>query len=106
MSVQRRLGHESCERPFVLACTAFSSDSLPPTRAMGLDRRSGISVLDVMDRVLDKGIVVDYHARVHVLGIDVLTTIQARSVVASIDTYLHHADAIRSVHAARGVAHQ
>jgi hypothetical protein len=48
-----------------------------------------------MDRVLDKGIVIDYHARIFVLGIDLLTTIDARIVVASIDTYLVRADVIR-----------
>src|SRR5437879_2025139 len=46
------------------------------------------SAIDVLDRVLDKGIVVDYWARVSVLGIDILTTIEARIVVASLDTYL------------------
>ena len=69
---------------------------------MSLDRRTELSVVDVTDRVLDKGIVIDYYARVHVLGIDVLTTIEARVVVASIDTYLHHADAVRSASAIAG----
>jgi gas vesicle structural protein len=58
-----------------------------------------LSLIDVMDRVLDKGIVIDYYARIHVLGIDVLTTVEARIVVASFETYLHHADAIRSASA-------
>ena len=53
------------------------------------------SAIDVLDRVLDKGIVVDYWARVSVLGIDILTTIEARIVVASLDTYLHYSEAIR-----------
>ena len=64
---------------------------------MTLDRRSGISLIEVMDRVLDKGIVIDYHARIHVLGIDVLTTVDARFVVASIETYFHYADTMMSV---------
>ncbi|PYR04479.1 MAG: hypothetical protein DMF99_31890, partial [Acidobacteria bacterium] len=42
---------------------------------MPLDRRTELSVVDVTDRVLDKGIVIDYYARLHVLGIDILTTI-------------------------------
>ena len=49
---------------------------------MSLDRRTELSVVDVTDRVLDKGIVIDYYARLHVLGIDILTTIEARVVVA------------------------
>ena len=53
------------------------------------------STIDVLDRVLDKGIVVDYWARISVLGVDILTTIEARIVVASLDTYLHYGDAIR-----------
>lgn len=55
---------------------------------MTLDRvRSGTSVIDVLDHVLDKGIVIDAWARVSVAGID-LISIDARVVVASIDTYL------------------
>jgi hypothetical protein len=65
-----------------------------------LEPRRDISTIDVLDRVLDKGIVIDYWARVSVLGIDLLTTVEARVVVASFDTYLHHAhhaEAIRGV---------
>ena len=45
------------------------------------------SVLDVLDRVLDKGIVIDAWVRVSLAGID-LITVDARVVVASIETYL------------------
>ena len=51
-----------------------------------------ISEIDVLDRVLEKGIVIDSHARLFVLGVDVLTTIDSRVVVASIDTYLKIAE--------------
>jgi hypothetical protein len=51
------------------------------------------SVIDVLDRVLDKGIVVDAWMRLAVVGID-LTTVQARVVVASIGTYLTYANAV------------
>jgi hypothetical protein len=44
------------------------------------------SVIDVLDRVLDKGIVMDAWLRVSVLGID-LVTVEARVVVASIETF-------------------
>ena len=61
---------------------------------MPLERLHGVSMIDVIDRVLDKGIVIDYWARVSILGIDLLTRVEARVVVASIDTYLQYADRI------------
>ena len=60
-----------------------------------LERSHGLSAIDVLDRVLDKGIVCDYWARVSVMGIDMMTTIEARVIVASIETYVNYADAIR-----------
>jgi gas vesicle structural protein len=50
------------------------------------------SVIDVLDHILDKGIVIDAWMRVSVVGIDLLT-MEARVVVASIETYLNRADA-------------
>ena len=55
----------------------------------------GSSLIDVLDRVLDKGIVIDAWVRFQVAGID-LITVDARVVVASIETYLKHADALVS----------
>jgi gas vesicle structural protein len=56
-----------------------------------LERPStGTSVIDVLDRVLDKGIVIDAWVQVSLVGIDLLT-IEARVVVASIETYLNYA---------------
>jgi hypothetical protein len=46
-----------------------------------------------LDRVLDKGIVIDAWVRISLVGID-LITVEARVVVASIDTYLKYADAV------------
>lgn len=54
---------------------------------------STASVIDVLDRVLDKGIVIDAWVRVSLAGID-LITVEARVVVASIATYLTYASAI------------
>lgn len=54
---------------------------------------SGSSLIDVLDRVLDKGIVIDAWVRVSLVGID-LVTIEARIVVASIDTYLKYSEAV------------
>jgi hypothetical protein len=53
----------------------------------------GTSLIDVLDRVLDKGIVIDAWVRISLFGID-LITIEARVVVASIDTYLKYAEAV------------
>jgi hypothetical protein len=55
---------------------------------MGIERAcTDVSYTDVVDRVLDKGIVVDAWMRVSIAGIDLLT-IEAHLIVASIDTYL------------------
>lgn len=61
---------------------------MPVERAAG-----GTSLIDVLDRVLDKGIVIDAWVRVSLVGID-LITVEARVVVASIDTYLRYAEAL------------
>jgi len=61
---------------------------------MPLDRpTTSTSVIDVLDHVLDKGIVIDAWVRVSLVGID-LITVEARIVVASIDTYLSYADTL------------
>ena len=61
---------------------------MPVERAAG-----GTSLIDVLDRVLDKGIVIDAWVRVSLVGIDLLT-VEARVVVASIDTYLKYSEAV------------
>ncbi len=53
----------------------------------------GSSLIDVLDRVHDKGIVIDAWVRVSLVGID-LVTVEARVVVASIDTYLKYSEAV------------
>ena len=50
----------------------------------------------MLDRVLDKGIVIDAWVRVSLVGID-LITVEARVVVASIDTYLKYSEAVGQV---------
>jgi hypothetical protein len=54
------------------------------------------SIIDVLDHILDKGIVIDAWVRLSVVGIDLLT-VEARVVVASIDTYLSRAEAVQMV---------
>jgi len=51
------------------------------------------SLAEVVDRILDKGIVVDAWARVSLVGIEILA-IEARVVVASVDTFLKYAEAV------------
>ena len=59
------------------------------------------SLIDVLDRILDRGIVIDTWVRVSVAGIDFIT-LEARIVVASIETYLAHADVLSATrHVAR-----
>ena len=51
------------------------------------------SLAEVIDRILDKGIVIDAFARVSVVGIE-LITIEVRVVIASVDTWLRYAEAV------------
>ena len=67
---------------------------------MAVERAAGgSSLIDVLDRVLDKGIVIDAWVRVSLVGID-LITVEARVVVASIDTYLKYSEAVGAASAA------
>ena len=54
-------------------------------------RPSGLA--DVIDIILDKGLVIDAYVRVSLIGIEILT-IDARIVIASVDTYLRFAEAV------------
>jgi len=54
------------------------------------------SLAEVLDRILDKGVVVDVWARISLVGIEILT-VEARVVVASVDTFLHYAEEITKV---------
>ncbi|MEU8227221.1 gas vesicle protein GvpJ [Kribbella sp. NPDC048915] len=57
-----------------------------------MDRPAPSSLADVIDSILDKGLVIDAYVRVSLVGIELLT-IDARIVIASVDTYLHFAEA-------------
>ncbi|WP_440100193.1 gas vesicle protein GvpJ [Streptosporangium sp. H16] len=59
--------------------------------ASGHGSSSGLA--DVIDTILDKGLVIDAYVRVSLVGIELLT-IDARVVVASVDTYLRFAEAV------------
>jgi len=53
-------------------------------------------LVDVVDLILDKGLVIDAYVRISVIGIE-LITIDARIVIASVDTYLRFAEAVNRV---------
>jgi gas vesicle structural protein len=58
-----------------------------------IERPAPSSLADVVDVILDKGLVIDIYVRVSLVGIELLT-IDARIVIASIDTYLRFAEAV------------
>jgi hypothetical protein len=59
----------------------------------GGGRPSPTGLADVIDTILDKGLVIDAYVRVSLVGIELLT-IDARIVIASVDTYLRFAEAV------------
>jgi hypothetical protein len=67
--------------------------SISPGSGSALERKQETSSLaDVVSTILDKGIVIDVFARVSLVGIE-LVRVDARVVVASVDTYLRFAEA-------------
>jgi gas vesicle structural protein len=58
-----------------------------------LERPRPSGLADVIDVILDKGLVIDAYVRVALIGIEILT-IDARIVIASVDTYLRFAEAV------------
>ena len=70
--------------------TAVQPASGAPGGAAG---QSGADLADVIETILDKGLVIDAHVSVAVVGIRILT-VDARVVVASVDTYLRFAEAV------------
>lgn len=53
----------------------------------------GSSLAEVLDRVLDKGIVIDAYVRVSLVGIELLA-VEARIVIASVERWLEYAEAV------------
>jgi hypothetical protein len=73
---------------------AVYSSRMPVQQSRGVQKMGGSSGLaDVLNVILDQGIVIDAWARVSVIGIEILT-IEARVVIASVNTYLRYAEAI------------
>jgi hypothetical protein len=69
-----------------------SSQSLERRSGGYLERPAPSGLADVIDIILDKGLVIDAYVRVSLVGIELLT-IDARIVIASVDTYLRFAEA-------------
>src|SRR3954470_310195 len=71
-----------------------SRGSAPYRGGSGYVARSSSSGLyDVLELILDKGLVIDVFVRVSLIGIEILT-VDARIVIASVDTYLRFAEAV------------
>jgi len=54
------------------------------------------SLAEVLDRILDMGVVVDIWARASLVGIEILT-VESRVVVASVDTFLHYSEEMAKI---------
>ncbi|MEU3498838.1 gas vesicle protein GvpJ [Kitasatospora cineracea] len=67
--------------------------TVTPRSGSYASRPSPSGLVDVVDLILDKGLVIDIYLRVSLVGIELLT-IDARIVVASVDTYLRFAEAV------------
>ncbi|GAA1846745.1 gas vesicle protein GvpJ [Brevibacterium marinum] len=70
----------------------MSTGTVERSRGSYVDRPSSSSLADVVEIILDKGVVIDAYVRVSLVGIEILT-IDARIVIASVDTYLRFAEA-------------
>ncbi len=67
--------------------------AVQPAGGGATGRPSAGGLADVIDTILDKGLVIDAYVRVSLVGVEVLT-IDARVVVASVETYLQFAEAV------------
>ena len=68
-----------------------------------LERPRPSGLADVIEVILDKGLVIDAYVRVSLIGIEILT-IDARIVIASVDTYLRFAEAVGRLNLAEAVS--
>jgi hypothetical protein len=80
----KRNRNSAIERKRGMVATASPALRTPPGSS---------SLADVLDLILDKGIVIDAYVRVSLVGIELLT-VDARVVIASVDTYLRWAEAV------------
>src|SRR5438874_2563832 len=71
----------------------MSTTAMRVPRSGYIERSSSSGLADVLDVLLDKGLVIDVFLRVSLVGIELLT-VDARIVIASVDTYLRFAEAV------------
>jgi len=87
MSTGRADGGEGCDDV---------TTAIEPAGGGAVERSASASLSDVIEVILDKGIIIDAFVKVSVLHIDLLT-VDARVVVASIDSYLRYAEAMNRI---------
>src|SRR4051812_44926289 len=80
----------------------YQEDPMLSPRSRGFDNQvrrppTSSGLYDVLDLILDKGIVVDAFVRVSLVGIELLT-VDLRVVIASVDTYLRYAEGVERLH--------
>src|SRR5437763_14897513 len=71
----------------------MSTTAMRVPRSGYIERSSSSGLAEVLDVLLDKGLVIDVFLRVSLVGIELLT-VDARIVIASVDTYLRFAEAV------------
>ena len=71
----------------------MNNGSIPRLTGGYIERPNPSGLADVIEIILDKGLVIDAYVRVSLIGIEILT-IDARIVIASVDTYLRFAEAV------------
>jgi hypothetical protein len=87
VGLQRRKGALSC-------CLWHRSNKKRGGNLMAVEKAiASSSLAEVVDRILDKGIVIDAWVRVSLVGIEILA-VEARVVVAGVDTFLKYAEAV------------
>lgn len=93
-SFDEYLTHVRCVCPVCFYSIQFLRKQKERRLKMAVEKTIGSSSLvEVVDRILDKGIVVDAWVRLSLVGIELLA-IEARVVAASVETYLKYAEAI------------
>jgi hypothetical protein len=75
------------------SCAFFSDVQRVKKMAKVANSTDSSSLAEVVDRILDKGIVIDAWLKVSLVGIELLA-VEARIVIASVETYLKYAEAI------------
>lgn len=73
---------------YIISCSTKGGENMAVEKT-----NASSSLVEVIDRILDKGIVLDLWARVSLVGIEILA-IELRLVVASVETYLKYAEAV------------